>query len=449
MMVHFLRGFIFFLKLTILVVLGVLLSQHPGEAHLTWFGYRIDMSMGIMLAGVLFGFATILLIAGAWRSLWRLPIIWAERRNARRIRKGQAALLEGLSAIAAGEFQEARRLAKRAITLNAQQPLNLLLSAQSAYMSGRFEESNAHFLQMSKNSETAFLGLRGLILQAHHTNNWEQMRQLLQEAMTMRPKSPWVLQQLLELDLRLSAFDKASMIVEQMQLRQLITKPESRRRQALIHWMKAEAAEIAGDEGLFVQTAASAHYEAPEISTIAVGLAKYYHKIGKTSKAQKILMSGYAHCPHPDFSAQLLALNPEGNTLDHYREVEKLVEGAPNHPESLYILAKAALAAKLWGQSRHYLTLLKSIQYTQRVCRGLAEVEEAEKPHQANQAHEWLEKATTAPADPTWVCGSCHITLPIWHPICPSCEGFDQVSWQTPGASYPNTSPKEAMPLLG
>jgi len=77
--------------------------------------------------------------------------------------------------IAAGEFQEARRLAKRAITLNSQQPLNLLLSAQSAYMSGKFDESNAHFLQMSKNTETAFLGLRGLILQAHHTNNWEQM----------------------------------------------------------------------------------------------------------------------------------------------------------------------------------------------------------------------------------------------------------------------------------
>jgi HemY protein len=449
MMVHFLRGFIFFLKLAILVIIGVLLAQHPGEAHLTWFGYRIDMSMGILLAGVLFGVATILLVAGAWRSLWRLPVIWAERRKLRRSRKGQVALLEGLSAIAAGEFQEARRLGKRALTLNPQQPLNLFLSAQSAYMSGKFEESNEHFLQMSKNQETAFLGLRGLILQARHTNNWEQMRQLLQEAMTKRPKSPWVLQQLLELDLRLGAFDKASMIVEQMQLHQLITKPESRRRQALIHWMKAEAAELAGDESLFGQTLSSAHYEAPEISTIAVGLAKHYHKIGKSSKAQKTLMSGYVHCPHPDFAEQLLALNPEVNSLDHYRDLEKLVEGAPNHPESLYILAKGALAAKLWGQSRHYLTLLKGILYSQRVCRLMAEVEEAENPHQLNHAHEWLERVNAAPADPTWLCKNCHITLQIWQPVCPSCEGFDQIVWQAPGKTHINATRKEATPLLG
>jgi HemY protein len=448
-MVNFLRGFIFFIKLTILVVLGVLLAQHPGEAHLTWFGYRVDMSMGILLASVLFGVAAILLLIGAWRSLWRLPVIWAQRRKMRRMRKGEAALIEGLSAIAAGEFSEARHLAKRAITFNAQQPLSLLLSAQAAYMSGKFEESHMHFLQMSKNHETAFLGLRGLILQARQTNNWEHMRQLLQEAMSVRPKSPWVLQQLLELDLRLGSFDKASMIVEQMQLRHLITKPESRRRQALIHWMKAETAELAGDENLFVQTATSAHYEAPEISTIAVRLARYYDKIGKASKAQKILMGGYAHCPHPDFADLLLTLNPDASPLDHYRDIEKLVEGAPNHPESLYSLARAAKTAKLWGQSRHYLMLLKSTLYSQRMCRLMAEVEEQENPHQANQGHEWWERATTAPPDPAWVCGSCHVTTPLWHPICPACEGFDQMTWRSPTTSTSLATHKEATPLLG
>jgi HemY protein len=212
--------------------------------------------------------------------------------------------------------------------------------------------------------------------------------------------------------------------------------------------MKAEAAEVAGDENLMVQSAASAHYEAPEISTIAVGMANYYHKIGKTSKAQKILMSGYAHCPHSDFATQLSALNPEVNSLDNYREVEKLVEGAPNHPESLYILAKAALAAKLWGQSRHYLNLLKGVQYTQRVCRLMADVEEAENPHQANQAHEWKEKAIGAPPDPTWVCEACHITLQQWHPVCPSCESFDHINWHTPKSVISQTTLKEATPLL-
>jgi HemY protein len=447
-MIHFLRGFIFFIKLSILIAIGVLLARHPGEAHLTWFGYRVDMSVGLLLSAILFSVAAILLLVGAWRFLWRLPVIWATQRKKHQIRKGQAALIEGISAVAAGEFSEARRLAKRALTLNATEPLNLLLAAQGAYMSGKFEEANSYFLQMTKTQGTTFLGLRGQILNARLTNNWEQMRHLLQEAMKTRPKSPWVLQQLLELDLRLGSFDKASMIVEQMQLRQLITKPESRRRQALIHWMKAEAAEMAGDENLFAQTAASAHFEAPEISTIAVRLANYYHKIGKTSKGQKILLGGYTHCPHPDFADQLLAFNPDTPPLDHYREIEKLVDGAPNHPESLYILARAAKAAKLWGQSRHYLTLLKGILYSQRMCRLMAELEEAENPHQANQSHDWWERAASAPSDPTWICGSCHTAAVIWHPICSSCEGFDQISWRSPTAPA-STNHKEVTPLLG
>jgi HemY protein len=449
MMVHFLRGFIFFIKLTILLVLGVFLARHPGEAHLTWFGYQIDMSVGVLFAGILFGVAIMLLIAGAWRFLWRLPIIWAQRQKTRCLQKSQAALIEGLTAIAAGEFSEARRFGKRAIALNSQHPLNLLLCAQSAFMSGKLEESNTHFLQMSKNNETMFLGLRGLISQARHTHNWEQMRQLLQEAMGIRPKSPWVLQQLLELDLRLGAFDKASMVVEQMQARQLITKPESRRRQALIHWMKAEAAEMAGDETLFVQTATSAHYEAPEISTITVRLAKHYQKVGKNSKAVKILIGGYAQAPHPDFADQMLqCLDPDDSALGHYREIEKLVEGASHHPESLYILARAAKTAKLWGQSRHYLTLLKSAFYSQRMCLLMAEVEELENSHQTNQVREWRERALTAPADPTWVCQSCHVTIPIWHPICPSCEGFDQIIWRSPTANTRTITQKETL-LLG
>lgn len=447
MMVHFLRGFIFFLKLALIIIIGVFLSRYPGQVHLTWFGYQIEMSIGILLAMTLLGVATLLLLVGTWRLLWRFPVLWAQRRQKQRQRKGQAALIEGLVAIASGEFLEARRLSKRALALNEEQPLNLLLCAQSAFMSGKQEEANTYFLQMSKHPEISFLGLRGLILQARHTHNWDQMFHLLQQALGLRPNSPWVLQQLLELNLRLGSFDKASMLVEQMQIRHLMSKPESRRRQALIHWLKAEAAEKAGDDALFLQTATSAHYEAPEISTIAVRLADHYCNIGKNNKAQKILMNGYASCPHPDFAQRLLSYTPEDSALDHYREIEKLVEGAPNHPESLYILAQAALQAKLWGQARHYITLLKGQLYTQRVCRLMAEIEESENPHQPNHAHEWWERAATAPSDPTWVCGSCHSTSAHWHPLCPSCEGFDQIAWQLPTKSPKNENQQESAPL--
>jgi HemY protein len=432
-MTFFVRGFVMFAKLAILIALAVVLAQSPGEAHLTWFGYQIDTTIGIMIAVVVLAVSGFFLLISIWRFVWRLPVKWIKARRNRLVRKGEAALLAGINAVAAEDYSEAVQQAKRARTFNPRQPLNLLLSAQSEYLSGKFDEADAFFTQMTKHPETAFLGFRGLILQARQHNNGQELRNYLQKALAVRPGSPWVLQQILELDLQSGNLAKASLVVEQMQLRQLITKQESRRRQGLIHWLKAEVAETAGDENGFIQAASSAHYEAPDISAITVRLAAKYREMGKQSKAQKLLLTSYGSSPHSEFGEQLVMINKNHSPLDQYREIEKLVKDAPHHPESLYLLALAAKNAKLWGQSSHFLTLLKDKVYSQRVFRLMAELEEVQNPHQLAQARQWWEKAASAPADPAWVCESCTFIAPAWHPLCSSCQGFDRIVWQQPG----------------
>ena len=447
-MIHLLRSFIIFVKLSILVILGIIIAQYPGRVHLDWLGYAVDTTAGVLIAAVLLCVGGLLLINGMWRFLWRLPVKWAESCRKRRRQKGEVALLEGICAVAAGEFAQAGQAARRARSLNPPNPLNFLLSAQSSYMAGNHEEAHAHFQHMAKRPETAFLGLRGLALLAGHKNDREGMRRHLQEALDVRPGSPWALQQLMELDLRLGDLDKASIVVEQMQHRQIITRQASRRRQALIHWLKAQSADQAGDENAFLQAAASAHYEAPEISAIAVKLADHYFKSSKVSKARKLLMKAYPHCPHSDFGERLTAYSQKLSPLDIYREHEKMTEEAPDHPESLFIMAQAARKAKLWGQARHFINQLKAKAYSQRVCRLMAELEESENPNQPAQARNWWEKAANAPADPGWVCHTCHSALADWQPSCPVCQSFDQISWQLPNqAEKKDPSAQALLPL--
>lgn len=77
----------------------------------------------------------------------------------------------------------------------------------------------------------------------------------------------------------------------------------------------------------------------------------------------------------------------------------------------------------------------------------MAEVEEAENPHANNKAHEWREQAETAPNDPSWVCDNCHTTTPTWQPICPSCEAFDKIAWQSPSKKTKSPPLKTVIPL--
>ena len=117
--------------------------------------------------GVLIG-----VIAAALFHLLRL-----DRRRAARMYRGRGAsgggasgyraLTQGMVAVAAGDAEEAQKLARKADALLAEPPLTLLLSAQAAQLNGdETARPQRYFTAMLDRAETEFLGLRGLIMQA-------------------------------------------------------------------------------------------------------------------------------------------------------------------------------------------------------------------------------------------------------------------------------------------
>ena len=68
---------------------------------------------------------------------------------------------------------------------------------------------------------------------------------------------------------------------------------------------------------------------------------------------------------------------------------------------------------------------------TLRLCLLMARLEEAEYGDSA-RARDWREKALAAAPDPLYVCGDCGGESLEWDALCPSCGGFDTLSWCTP-----------------
>src|SRR5262249_57792128 len=88
-----------------------------------------------------------------------------------RRRKAYRALTQGMVAVAAGDAGEARRQAKLAGTLLNDPPLTLLLAAQAAQLDGDERAAEKYFRAMLDRPETAFLGLRGLLMQSLKAGN--------------------------------------------------------------------------------------------------------------------------------------------------------------------------------------------------------------------------------------------------------------------------------------
>ncbi len=62
----------------------------------------------------------------------------------------------------------------------------------------------------------------------------------------------------------------------------------------------------------------------------------------------------------------------------------------------------------------------------------MAEVEERAQSDQA-KVHEWLARATDAPADRTWSCTVCGAHHEAWRSVCESCGAFGTLQWRAPG----------------
>ncbi len=112
------------------------LADRPGEVAIDWLGYHADTSFAVVV-GVVLGTVCAALIA--WSVLVYLvtaPARLARHAAQRRTARGHHAITRGLVAIGAGDLRTAARYANEAARLAADQPLTLLLQAQTAQLSG-------------------------------------------------------------------------------------------------------------------------------------------------------------------------------------------------------------------------------------------------------------------------------------------------------------------------
>src|SRR5581483_7149657 len=130
------RVVIFLLIVGMLAVGVSWFADRPGEVAVTWQNWRIETSF---MAGVIAIAAICVAFTVAW-SIFRFIVrspheakqYWLRRRG----QQGYLAISRGLVAIGAGDARAARKYADDAKRLVPDEPLSLLLGAQTAQISG-------------------------------------------------------------------------------------------------------------------------------------------------------------------------------------------------------------------------------------------------------------------------------------------------------------------------
>ncbi len=411
---------------------AVWLVEHPGRVSIVWQGWDISVSVGVFV-GLLF----VLLVAVAivWRVLRGIltsPSRLVGYVRHRRQETGNLALLQGMAAVAIQDRREATRQAKIARDKLGDPAHAAQLSAQAALLNGDRDTARRHFETLSNKHQTAVVGLMGLMSLALEEGDRKKALALAERAYRLRSDLQSVARQLLDLQIAEGNWGNAVRTLEEAMKVGTIEKPEGRGRMAVFQLMLAAEARDGGNGSAALAHAKKAQAADPSLVPATVAYARQLRHEGKQRKAVGVIEQAWRAAPHPDLASTYLDLAPPGTSnLDQVKRIQKLVANKPQAPESRIALARAALAADLWGEARSQLEALAGDEPSATVCRLMADLELAEHGD-SRAAADWLTRAANAPVDPAWVCGSCGAVAPDWESHCGNCGAFDTIGWRTP-----------------
>lgn len=427
-----LRILVWFAIAVVAMLAAVWLAERPGTFTAEWHGWRVDSSVGALLVTLVV--LVLLCIAGwlTYRWIVGAPVALLEGWGESRKKRGYRALTQGLAAVAAGDGAEAQKQARKAEQLLAEPPLTLLLSAQAAQLAGDRDGAHRAFTAMLEDEQMAFLGLRGLITQALREGDQSKALAYAERAFKLRPQTPWVVHSLFDMQAQTGQWKAAQETLETGQRRKVVTNDKARALKALLLVERSRAADRDGNAADALVLARDAFGLAPERIAVVLHYAGLQIKTGDGKRAMKTLERGWALAPHPDLARLYLEASGENDPLKRIAVIRRLVSQNEDDIESHVALAQVSLEANLWGEARRHLEIAGGSHPSVRICRLMAEVEERAGNDQA-KVHDWLARATDAPADRSWRCTACAARHESWRSVCESCGAFGTLQWRAPG----------------
>jgi HemY protein len=413
-------------------------ASQSGEFVLSWGGWRVHTSVPVFALALGIVVVAALVVWSILRALWRTPEKIRRAKRERRQARGRHAVTHGLLAIGHGDAAAARAHADVARRHAANDPLALLLQAQSAQLSGDRAGAKAAFHAMAEREDTRLLGLRGLFIEAQRSDDPVSAVMIAEEALKLAPASTWASQAVLGFRCAKGDWSGALSILESNLASHLIDKVTYRRQRGVL--LTARALELETlDRDVSRDTVMEAVKLAPTLVPAAVLASKYEAEAHQTRRAMRIVEVAWQAAPHPDLADAYAHVKLGDSARQRLVRVETLAAKAPGHLESALALARAAIDASEFTRAREALAAFTTAP-TQRVAMLMAEIERTEHGD-SGRARAWTLRAVRALHDPVWTADG--YVSDKWRPVSPVSGRLDAFQWQTPVAALPSDKAAE------
>jgi HemY protein len=412
------------------------IADQNGDVSLVWNGWRVSSTLPVAVLGFGLAVAALLILWSITTGLLRLPRRMRLAARARSEARGRDAIAKGLIAIGAGDQEAARRHAVVAARHAKQDPLALMLAAQSAQMAGDRDGAHRAFYAMAEREDTRLLGLRGLFIEAQRNDDPLQAVAAAEEALKVTPQAAWASHAVLGFRCAQGDWSGALAIVERNYASGAIDKAQYRRQRAVL--LTARALELeTSDRDASREAVLEAVKLAPTLIPAATLAAKFLSEGQQTRKAMQIIEAAWKAQPHPDLADGYAHVRLGDSALERLRRIERLADMTPDHVEGALGIARVAADAREYARARSALAPLIDAP-TQRVALLMAEIERGEHDDEG-AARAWTLRAVHAAHDPEWTADG--YVSDRWRPVSPVTGRLDAFQWMVPVAALPSSAP--------
>jgi len=415
------RVLVYLVIVALLAFGAVWFAERPGDVVITWQGRRIDTSVMVLVAAVAAVAAASVIAWSILRAIVRAPDVVSRYLRIRRGVRGYRAVSRGLIAVGSGDARAAKKFTAEAVRIAPREPLTLLLSAQTAQLSGDRDAAVATFQEMADRDDTRVLGLHGLFVEAQRRHDHAAALGYAEEAAKHASVPVWAGQAVLEFRCVAGDWSGALERLERNMKSGLIDKRTFRRQRAVLITAQAQSA-VESDRERAIALAREAAKLAPDLVPAAALAGRLLGELGERRRAARIIERAWRANPHPDLAAAYAALRPGDSARQRLSRVETLAAKGPADAEAALAVARAALDAQEFAAARKALA-----PYTasprKRVAALMSELEMAQGDE--GRGREWMARALNARRDPAWTADA--FVSDHWLPISPVSGRLDEL----------------------
>ncbi|WP_442902581.1 heme biosynthesis protein HemY [Frigidibacter sp. MR17.24] len=364
-----------------------------------------------------------------------------------RERRGFQALSDGMLALAAGDGRTAMAKAAKADRLLERREMTALVMAQAAELQGDRKLAIETYKRLLSDERTRFVGVRGLMLAKLAEGETETALRLAEKAFEMKPKNIEVQDLLLRLQTESGDWAGARGTLAAKSRMGKLPKEVFKRRDALLALQEAKGVL---DEGRSIEAreaAISANRASPDLIPAAVMAARSYIEAGNAKYATRVIRKAWEMQPHPDLAGAFAAIEPDEAPPARLKRFETLFNAAPGAEETALTRAELMIAAEDFPGARRALSNIPEKHPTARSLTLMAAIARGEGADE-QEVRAWLTRAVSASRGPQWICDKCQTVAADWAPVCPSCGGFDTLSWREAPDMPPLPNGAEMLPLV-